>query len=212
MTSPKSCVRLLATFVALVSLSQFHAQAGLVDGGGDLLNDLNNAIRFDPSTPTPAIVAFKDANLPLDRYIQVGFATTNSTAFNVTALAWSKDNVNYSTFTPNDFVNDIVAGGGMKLSNVIDLGSPIGGNSSTLFFLRYTLPTGISPGAVVQSTFYANSNGSTSQGVLSDQVDNHFISIARTHTAVPEPASLLLAFSATSLFGWKLRRTKSTRH
>ncbi|MCY3005780.1 MAG: hypothetical protein NTV29_07370, partial [Planctomycetota bacterium] len=47
--------------------------AGLVDGGGDLANDLNNAVRFDPSTPTNVIVAYKDANLPLDRYIQIGF-------------------------------------------------------------------------------------------------------------------------------------------
>lgn len=211
MTSPKSCVRLLATFAALVSLFQFHAQAGLVDGGGDLLNDLNNAIRFDPSTPTPAIVAFKDANLPLDRYIQVGFRTTNSSPFNITGIAWSKDNVTYTEFIPNSFVNNVNSPTDYVYSSVIDLGTPIGGNSNTLFFVRYTIPAGIDASKLVQSKFIGNSDGFATSGVLDNGVTNNFVSITRLHTAVPEPASLLLACSATSLFGWKLRRTKSTR-
>ncbi|MFN6399700.1 MAG: PEP-CTERM sorting domain-containing protein [Planctomycetota bacterium] len=211
MTSPKSCVGLLATFAALVSLFQFHAQAGLVDGGGDLLNDLNNAIRFDPSTPTPAIVAFKDANLPLDRYIQVGFRTTNSSAFNITGIAWSKDNVTYTDFAPNNFVNNVNSPSDYVYSSIIDLGTPIGGTSNSLFFVRYTIPSGIDAGKLVQSKFNGNSDGFATSGVLDNGVTNNFVSITRLHTAVPEPASLLLALSATSLFGWKWRRIQLTR-
>jgi len=207
------CIRRLAAcLIALFAIAIANSEqlrAGLVDGGGDLANDLNNALRFDPSTPTGAIVAYKDANIPLDRYIQVGFSTTNTTAFNVSEIAWSRDNVTYSNFTPNDFVNDIISGGGIKLSSIIDLGTPIGGTSSTLFYLRYTLPAGISPGSVVQSNFFANSNGASSAGRLSDQLDNNFISITRTHTAVPEPTSLLLATSAATWLGWRLRKRPS---
>ena len=180
--------------------------AGLVDGGGDLANDLNNAVRFDPSTPTNVIVAYKDANLPLDRYIQVGFSTTNTNSFNITEIAWSRNNLSYNSFAPNDFVNDIPSGGAIKLSNVIDLGSPIGGNASTLFYLRYTLPIGINVGSVVQSTFYANSNGAVSSGRLADEIDNNFLSITRSHTAVPEPGSILFACSAGGVFAWRLRK------
>jgi hypothetical protein len=195
---------LLVLCLAFQSLSTLHA--GLVPNGGDLPTDLNNALRFDPATPTPAIVAFKDANLPLDRYIQIGFSTTNSAAFNVASIGWSKDNVSYTAFSPNDFVNNIVSGGGVKMSGVIDLGSPIGGNASTLFYLRYTLPAGIEVGSVVQSIFYANSNGALSNGILADQFDNNFVTVTRSHTAVPEPTSLLLVSSAAVWLRWRAKR------
>jgi hypothetical protein len=182
------------------------AKAGLVDGGGDLLNDLNNAIRFEPSTPTPAIVAFKDANLPLDRYIQVGFRTNNPVALNITSIGWSKDNISYTDFTPNNFVNNVNSPSQYVYSNVIDLGGTIGGTSNTLFFLRYTIPAGIEVGKTVQSIFLANSDSFTSGGVLENQVNNNFVSIARSHTAVPEPTSLLLVTTTAALLGWKLRR------
>ena len=191
----------------ILALGWVHLSvAGLVDGGGDLANDLNNAVRFDPSTPTNVIVAYKDANLPLDRYIQVGFSTSNEIPFNITEIAWSRNNSTYTNFSPDNFVNDIASNGGIKLSNVIDLGSPIGGNASTLFYLRYTLPIGINVGSVVQSTFYANSNGAISSGRLADEIDNNFLSITRSHTAVPEPGSILMACSAGGLFAWRLRK------
>lgn len=191
----------------ILALGWVHLSvAGLVDGGGDLANDLNNAVRFDPSTPTNVIVAYKDANLPLDRYIQVGFSTSNEIPFNITEIAWSRNNSTYTNFSPDNFVNDIASNGGIKLSNVIDLGSPIGGNAATLFYLRYTLPDGINVGSVVQSTFYANSNGAISSGRLADEIDNNFLSITRSHTAVPEPGSILMACSAGGLFAWRLRK------
>ena len=207
------CIRRLATcLIALFAIAianSAHLRAGLVDGGGDLANDLNNALRFDPSTPTGAIVAFKDANLPLDRYIQVGFRTNNPAAIDISAIGWSKDNITYTEFTPNNFVNNVNSPSDYTYSTVIDLGAPIGGTSNTAFYLRYTLPAGIQVGKVVQSNFLANSNAFATNGVLGNAVNNNFISITRTHTAVPEPTSLLLAASAATWLGWRLRKRPS---
>ena len=206
MNTPLIYFRSLTAIFALGCFFQCSARAGLVDGGGDLLNDLNNAIRFDPSTPTPAIVAFKDANLPLDRYIQIGFRTNNPSALNITGIAWSKDNVTYTEFLPNNFVNNVNSPTDYVYSSIVDLGTPIGGSSNSLFFIRYTIPTGVDPGKLVQSKFIGNSDGFAVSGVLDNAVTNNFVSITRLHTAVPEPTSLLLALSATSLVGWRVRR------
>jgi hypothetical protein len=180
--------------------------AGLVDGGGDLANDLNNAVRFDPSTPTNVIVAYKDANLPLDRYIQVGFRTNNAVSINVTSIAWSKDNLSYTDFAPENYVNNINSPSTYVYSPIVDLGEPIGGTSDSLFYLRYTLPAGINVGRIVQSNFLANSNAFATNGVLDNAVNNNFLSITRSHTAVPEPGSILLACSAGGVFAWRLRK------
>lgn len=207
------CIRRLAkcliALFAIAIANSAQLRAGLVDGGGDLANDLNNALRFDPSTPTGAIVAFKDANLPLDRYIQVGFRTNNPAAIDISAIGWSKDNITYTEFTPNNFVNNVNSPSDYTYSTVIDLGAPIGGTSNTAFYLRYTLPAGIQVGKVVQSNFLANSNAFATNGVLDNAVNNNFISITRTHTAVPEPTSLLLAASAATWLGWRLRKRPS---
>lgn len=204
-------VRVSLSILALACCATYSASthAGLVPGGGDLDNDLNNALRFDPSTPTPVKVAYKDASLPVDRFIQVGFSTTNSAAFSVSAIAWSRDNITFQEFQPNNFVDGVVSGGSVKYSSVIDLGAPIGGTSSTPFYLRYTLPAGIDMGALVQSAFRANSNGSTSNGILSDEITNGFVSLTRLHTAVPEPTSLLLLSSVGAWGIW--RRVKRSK-
>ena len=204
-------VRLSLSILALACCATYSASthAGLVPGGGDLDNDLNNALRFDPSTPTPVKVAYKDASLPVDRFIQVGFSTTNTAAFSVSAIAWSRDNITFQEFQPNNFVDGVVSGGSVKYSSVIDLGAPIGGTSSTPFYLRYTLPAGIDMGALVQSAFRANSNGSTSNGILSDEITNNFVSLTRLHTAVPEPTSLLLLSSVGAWGIW--RRVKRSK-
>ena len=191
----------------ILALGWVHfTYAGLVDGGGDLANDLNNAVRFDPSTPTNVIVAYKDANLPLDRYIQVGFRTNNGAPINVTSIGWSKDNTSYTDFVPENFVNDINSPSTYVYSPIVDLGAPIGGTSSSVFYLRYTLPSGINVGKIVQSNFLANSNAFATNGVLDNAVNNNFLSITRSHTAVPEPGSILMACGAGGLFAWRLRK------
>ncbi|MFN7797059.1 MAG: PEP-CTERM sorting domain-containing protein, partial [Planctomycetota bacterium] len=73
------------------------------------------------------------------------------------------------------------------------------------FYLRYTLPAGIEVGSVVQSIFYANSNGAVSNGILADQFDNNFVTVTRSHTAVPEPTSLLLVSSAALWLRWRAK-------
>lgn len=210
-TTGKGLRPLFLLVVLLNSTLVLHA--GLVPGGGDLENDLNNALRFDPSTPTPVKVAYKDASLPLDRFIQIGFSTTNTTSFSVTGIAWSKDNITYTEFIPSNFVDGIIAGSAVKFSPIIDLGGQIAGSSSTPFFLRYTLPSGIEIGALVQSSFRANSNGSVDGGILSDQITNSFVSLTRLHTAVPEPTSLLLTASVATLGLWRglTRRKKNIK-
>jgi hypothetical protein len=197
----------LAATVLLLGIGWTRpVHAGLVDGGGDLANDLNNAVRFDPSTPTNVIVAYKDANLPLDRYIQVGFRTNNASSINVTSIAWSRDNLSYTDFAPENFVNNINSPSTYVYSPIVDLGEPIGGTSNSLFYLRYTLPSGINVGKVVQSNFLANSNAFATNGMLDNAVNNNFLSITRSHTAVPEPGSILLACSAGGVFAWRLRK------
>jgi len=178
-------------------------EAGLVPGGGDLDNDLNNALRFDPSSPTPVKVAFKDASLPSDRFIQVGFRTTNETPINISAIAWSKDNVSYTAFTPQDFVNNVNSASIYRYSSIIDLSSGIGGTSSTPFYVRYTIPEGITVGGVVQSVFLANSNGFTQNGIIAAEIGNSFVSLTRLHTAVPEPTSMLLTASVATFGLWR---------
>jgi hypothetical protein len=42
--------------------------------------------------------------------------------------------------------------------------------------------------------------------VLDNAVNNNFLSITRSHTAVPEPGSILLASSAGGVFAWRLRK------
>lgn len=190
---------LVTIFCSLSSM----LHAGLVPGGGDLENDLNNALRFDPSTPTPVKVAYKDASLPFDRFIQVGFRTTNSGPIDISSIGWSRDNVTFTAFTPTDFVTNVDSASTYRYSSIIDLGSNVGGTSSTPFFLRYTLPSGIQVGGVVQSVFLANSNGFAQSGVISAEIGNSFVSLTRLHTAVPEPTSLLLTASVASLGLWR---------
>ena len=141
---------LVLTAICSMTANLSVLQAGLVPNGGDLEKDFNNALRFDPATPTPAKVAFVDANLPLDRYIQVGFRTNNPSAFNITEIAWSKDNISYTNFTPNNFVNDINSPSDYRYSDIIDLGAIIGGSSTTPFYIRYTIPAGIEIGKGIQ--------------------------------------------------------------
>ena len=191
--------------LCLSFLSPIALHAGLVPNGGDLPNDLNNALRFDPATPTPAIVAFKDANLPLDRFIQVGFRTNNPSAFNITEIGWSKDNISYTNFNPNNFVNNINSPTDYRYSDIIDLGSPIGGSSTTAFYLRYTIPAGIEVGKAIQSKFLANADSFATNGILDFGTNNNFIAFTRSHTAVPEPTSLLLVSSAAMWLRWHAR-------
>ena len=198
-------IGIVLTAICSMTANLSVLQAGLVSNGGDLEKDFNNALRFDPATPTPAKVAFVDANLPLDRYIQVGFRTNNPSAFNITEIAWSKDNISYTNFTPNNFVNDINSPTDYRYSDIIDLGAIIGGSSTTPFYIRYTIPAGIEIGKGIQSKFLANADAFATNGVLDFGQNNNFIALTRSHTAVPEPTSLMLVSSVALLLRWRLK-------
>jgi hypothetical protein len=192
-----------ATIVA-ISILGFQGsicQAGLVGGGGDLIIDGTNAKLFDPATPTAVINRYSDSQLSSARFIQIGFRTNNPVAFDITNIAWSRDNSTYTSFTPSSTVSNVSSPTIYSFSAVIDLG--VGQFASDPFFMRYTLPAGLLPGSVVSSQFIANGDGQTTAGVLNDN-GLVFASLPRLHTAVPEPTSLLLVASCAG--GWVVRR------
>ncbi len=202
----RGCVLLgmIAIMTLVMPGLQSRAVAGLVNGGSDLVTSGTNARFFDPTTPTDVINRYADESLNSVTFIQVGFRTNNVSAFNVTNIAWSRDNVSYTAFTPSDFVNNVAAPPNFHLSSIVSLSSTAG----SPFFIRFTLPTGIDPGSVVESGFFANSDGATSGGRLSSAGSNAFVTFTRTHTAVPEPTSIMLALSGA---GWIVYRTRRNR-
>ena len=191
-----------ATIVA-ISILGFQGsicQAGLVGGGGDLIIDGTNAKLFDPATPTDVINRYSDSSLQNVKFIQIGFRTNNPVAFDVTNIAWSRDNSTYTSFTPSSTVANVASSTTYIYSSVISLGDTAGDP----FYVRFTLPAGLTIGARVQSSFLANSGGEVVNGALDDVGGNSFISVSRLHTAVPEPTSLLLVASCAG--GWVVRR------
>jgi hypothetical protein len=183
---------------------QTMVMAGLINGGGDLITDGTNAKIFEPSTPTQVINRYADSSLNNLSFIQVGFRTNNAAAFTVTDLAWSRDNVSYTAFTPSDSVSNIGAPPSFQYSSIVSLGSAAGAP----FYIRFTLPSGITLGSTVESRLLANSDGAQSGGVLAEAGSNTFLSATRSHVAaVPEPTSILLAASA----GWLLVRVRRRR-
>jgi hypothetical protein len=205
--NPLLCCRKMlvraATIVA-ISILGFQGsicQAGLVSGGGDLIVDGTNARLFDPATPTGVINRFDDPSLQNVRFIQVGFRTDNPSAFDITNLAWSRDNSTYTSFTPSSTVANVSSPTNYIYSDVVNLGATAG----QPFYVRYTLPAGLALNSRVQSVFVANSDGQVVGGVLDNAVGaNSFIRTSRLHTAIPEPTSLMLVASCAG--GWIVRR------
>lgn len=182
------------------------AQADLVPGLGDLANDMNTASQFNPSVRTLVTVAYRDPNLPLSRFIQLGFSLDSNIDLTIFQISWSRDNLNYHDFFPSNSIDGIVAGQGVCYSDIIDVGAPAGSLFSG-FYLRYVIPPGLKEGTKIQSVFLANSNGSRSNGVLTDEIGNSFVSLTRLHTAIPEPTSIFLTLTAATTFlGIKLFR------
>jgi hypothetical protein len=193
-----------AAKIVAISILGFQAsicQAGLVSGGGDLIVDGTNARLFDPATPTDVINRYQDPQLLGARFIQVGFRTTNPSAFDITNLAWSRDNLTYTSFTPSSTVSNVSSPTTYAYSSIVDLG--VGQFASNPFYIKYTLPAGLLPGSRVSSQFLANADGQTTGGELNDN-GLAFVSLPRLHTAIPEPTSLMLVASCAG--GWVVRR------
>jgi hypothetical protein len=184
-----------STLLLLVLFAPFligSAQADLVPGLGDLDKDMNNAVQFNPSVRTLVTVAYRDPNLPLSRFIQLGFRTTAETPFQISSLAWSFDNLSFTPFAPYDAIENINSPVDYAYSPIIDLSRFIGGSPNARFYIRYVLPPGLDEGTIVQSKFLSNSNSFAVNGVLSEEVGNNFVSLTRQHTAIPEPSSIVL--------------------
>lgn len=199
--------RTLLLLVLLTLTRDASAQADLVPGLGDLGKDMNNATQFNPSVRTLVTVAYRDPNLPLGRFIQLGFRTTSETPLNIASIAWSFDNVNFTPFAATDSIDNIDSPSEYRYSPIIDLGRFIGGPPAIGFYLRYIIPSGLKEGTIVQSKFLANRDGYAENGVLAENVGNSFVSLTRLHTAIPEPTSIFLTLTAaTSFLGIKLFR------
>lgn len=196
----------LCAFLGLGQISLASVVTGDLNGSG------NSAITFDPLTPTPVIVRFYDFNLEDAEFYQLGFSTTNGSAFSVSNVMYSFDNVTYSGFDGGTLN---VAGPSSTYSSIQPLGSA--GVPATIFF-SYTLPAGIDYDSITQVVMLANINGANQGGVLSNEIGSKYVSIVRTHTAismpinpnvVPEPTTFAIAAIGLSLAGLRQMRRRS---
>ena len=113
-------------------------------------------------------------------------------SYTITDLAWSKDGTSFPNFSPISL--SLNANGLRSYTNILDYGSAIG----VPLYIRYTLPTGVALGKVIEGTLIANNNGSNDGGILSDSLNNYQIinsdslSVAGAATeAVPAPLPVL---------------------
>ena len=150
----------------------------------------NNCATFDASTPSTATQTFTSANLQTNRYFQLALLTTGGVSYTITGLSYSNDNITFTNFSPTSL--NLNANGTSSYTNIVDNGT----NLSLPFYLRYTLPTGVAPGSVIQGTLIANDNGSNAGGILSDSLNNYQIinrdSVSvSVSSAVPAPLPVL---------------------
>jgi len=168
----------------------------------------NTCATFDPSTPSTAIEPFTSANLQTNRYFQLSLLTNAGVSYNITDLAWSKDGTSFTDFTPVSL--NLNSDGSRVYTSIYDFGSAIG----VPLYLRYTLPAGVTPGAIIQGTLIANNNGANSSGILSDSINNYQI-INRNSVAVssgvPAPAPLPI-MGAAGFFAYSRQLRRRIRY
>jgi hypothetical protein len=97
------------------------------------------------------------------------------------------------------------ANGSRSYTNIVDYGSAVG----IPLYLRYTLPTGVDLGKIIEGTLIANNNGANNGGVLSDSINNYeavnrdSLSVqGAAPTAVPAPLPI---FGAAGFFAFSRR-------
>jgi len=190
----------LAIFLSSV-LAPSRAQAACLTTVGE-----NVCATFDASTPSTAVQSFTSQNLQTNRYFQLSLLTNAGFSYTITDLAWSKDGISFTNFSPISL--SLNANGSRSYTNIVNYGSAIG----IPLYLRYTLPTGVALGKVIEGTLIANNNGSNNLGVLSDSLNNYLfegresLSVAGSAPeAVPAPLPVLGAAGFFS-FSRRLRR------
>lgn len=197
----KSFVRsvgmLAAVAASCVAFVGANAIASPVSG-----NSQNNSVTFDPSTPTDVVVSFSDTKIMSGRYIQVGFRD-NAAAFSILSIEYSYDSgSSWSSYTPSYGTPGVAPA--YIYGSVLDLGANPG--VDTVLF-RYTLPSGIENGKLIQMNFLSNNNGDTDGGVIKDVFGNDYTDLTRDHTSiaapppVPEPTTFAIASIGLGLAG-----------
>jgi hypothetical protein len=164
----------------------------------------NTCATFNSSSASTAIQGFTSLNLTSNRYFQLSLLTNAGVSYTITDLAWSKDGTSFTNFSPVSL--SLNANGSRSYTNIVDYGSAIG----VPLYLRYTIPSGVAPGAIIEGTLIANDNGSNGGGVLTDSINNYqavnrqSLSVA-VSAAAPAPLPI---FGAAGFFAYsrQLRR------
>ncbi len=164
----------------------------------------NNCATFNSSSTSTAVQAFTSLNLSTNRYFQLSLLTNAGVSYTITDLAWSKDGSSFTNFSPLSL--NLNSDGSRVYTNIVDYGSAIG----VPLYLRYTIPTGVALGAIIEGTLIANDNGSNGGGVLTDSINNYqavnrqSLSVAAS-AAVPAPVPILGA-AGFFVYSRQLRR------
>ena len=168
----------------------------------------NTCATFDASTPSTAVQPFTSANLQTIRYFQLSLLTNAGVSYTITDLAWSKDGTSFTNFSP--FSLSLNANGSRSYTNIVDYGSAIG----VPLYLRYTIPSGVAPGAIIEGTLIANDNGSNGSGILIDSINNYqavnrqSLSVA-VSAAAPAPLPIL---GAAGFFAYSRQLRRRIRY
>lgn len=160
----------------------------------------NNCTTFAPDTISSVLQEFTSTNLPNNTNFQIGFRSSNGTAYAISNVRYSVDNITFSPYGAGSFNT-----GASYVYGSVDSGS-----LTNPFYIAYDLPSGIPNGVIIDSSFSSNNNGLTdSNGVLISGSGNNFVNIERssasTSTPVPAPLPILGAAAAFS----QVRRLRS---
>ena len=165
------------------------------DGGA------NGCFEFTPATSSFAVQTYNTSNLITNQYAQFGFSSSGP-AVTLTGVDYSFDGgSNWNTYGTGSF----------SVSSTTSYGSVI--NSASInqgLKFRYTIPTGLSVGDIIQSTLLTNNNGNVGSGTTLISSINNFAQVDRSSTAVsvPGPLPVLGAISAFSASRRLRRRVK----
>jgi len=168
----------------------------------------NSCATFDSSTPSNVIQRFQTQNLSSNQFFQLSLLTNSGITYTITDLAWSKDGSSFTDFNPISL--NLNANGSRSYTDIVNYGSAIG----IPLYLRYTLPAGVTPGAIIEGTLIANNNGSNSGGILSDSLNNYQI-VNRDSVAVsggiaaPAPLPIL---GAAGFFAYSRQLRRRIRY
>ena len=162
----------------------------------------NGCFTFTPATSSFAVQTYNTSNLNTNQYAQFGFQSSGP-AVTLTGVEYSfNGGSSWNTYGAGTF----------SVSSTTSFGSVI--NSPSIqpgLKFRYTIPTGLSVGDIIQSTLLTNSNGNVGSGTTLISLTNNFAQVDRASTAVdavPGPLPVLGAISAFSASRRLRRRVK----